>query len=440
MKSIPSLTTLFSYTFAVAALALTNCSSSQTRPPLNEPNGDAGDSGLVDRDSSGWSLDDSGGRSDVSILDDLLNSGCATARGETNRKPAYVLMVVDASGSMAFNGKWVALQGTTSEPGVLPVLFDEYQKRNDFSFALGMEIFSGQVTQLLDISKAGIPKDWNCDTDNPLDESKPNNCVHRVVGPNQINQVWKNKKTLYEYLKLYVQNTKPEGSTPIYDALNVAYKKMQSFVPATPLAPEGDRYVVFLTDGRPEGPGGGMESDIKTLTQTANSGPTPIRTFVMGVGRSIGSNDYNAPLLGQLATLGGTAKPNCNPNETSDASKACFFTINTSMNTTPTKEELDVLRKQFVDAFEKIQGGVLSCSYKLQIDPNRPIDPTKTNVIYKDGTGKEQVIVSDPTNGWSFDNPTSPTQVNLNGESCRQLKTDPQGKIYIILGCKTYVH
>ena len=423
------------YSLLLSTLLLSHCNSSQGTTEFVIPDNETGgttpnDIGSVQppKDSS------SDGNSD--FLDYLFNSGCATARAEANRKPAYVLVVVDGSFSMTKAGKWLALQGTTQTPGVLQTLFTEYQKRNDTSFGLGMLIFSGETTQLKEINEANIPRLWECAGSSPPNAAS-GSCVNRAIGPDYINSVFNsglNNKTLYDYLNLYIQQTAPSGDTPIYQALSVAYDKMKAFHPKTPLLSDGDRYVVFITDGYPEGPGGGTDNQILSLAQNAQS--NSIRTFVMGVGRSISSNDYKASLLGQLATIGGTAKPNCNPNEMLDASKACFFTINTSANATPTDTELEALRKQFINAFEEIQGGVLSCSYKIKVDPNNPIDPKRTNVIYKDGTGQEHPISPNATDGWSFDNPASPTQVNLNGESCRQLKADPQGKIYIILGCE----
>ena len=65
------------------------------------------------------------------------------------------------------------------------------------------------------------------------------------------------------------------------------------------------------------------------------------------------------------------------------------------------------------------------------------IDPTKVNVIYTSGAGMSTLFAQDPTNGWTYDDPTNPTQVILHGTDCTTVKGDPKGSISIELGCAT---
>ena len=48
-------------------------------------------------------------------------------------------------------------------------------------------------------------------------------------------------------------------------------------------------------------------------------------------------------------------------------------------------------------------------------------------------------VPQDPTNGWSYDNPTDPKTITLNGSACTNLKNDPNATVNIVLGCATVV-
>jgi hypothetical protein len=74
-----------------------------------------------------------------------------------------------------------------------------------------------------------------------------------------------------------------------------------------------------------------------------------------------------------------------------------------------------------------------------------PIDPTKVNVIYNDGNGNSLVVPQNQNNsttgdGWSYDNPSTPSAITLDGQSCATMKSNPKGSISIVVGCKTQVH
>jgi len=91
---------------------------------------------------------------------------------------------------------------------------------------------------------------------------------------------------------------------------------------------------------------------------------------------------------------------------------------------------------EFVTAIQAIQGQVASCTFKLDLSDAGTIDPTKVNVIFTNG-GTQTTIDEDPANGWTYDNPTDPTEVILNGTACQNMKSDPMATISIVLGCAT---
>ena len=59
------------------------------------------------------------------------------------------------------------------------------------------------------------------------------------------------------------------------------------------------------------------------------------------------------------------------------------------------------------------------------------------NVVYTDNTGAEHVLVQNPANGWSYDNPADPTKVILHGADCNAVRNDPNGSVSVVLGCRT---
>ena len=60
------------------------------------------------------------------------------------------------------------------------------------------------------------------------------------------------------------------------------------------------------------------------------------------------------------------------------------------------------------------------------------IDPTLVNVEV-DGT----TILQDPLNGWTYDNPKTPTQIILHGAACATAQTALRVNVSIVLGCAT---
>jgi hypothetical protein len=165
--------------------------------------------------------------------------------------------------------------------------------------------------------------------------------------------------------------------------------------------------------------------------------PGPITTFVIGTGPYPSSSltDFDPTFLGQLAQSGGAAPMGCNPTAntgTAASSNLCYFEVDPTAGVTPAQ-----LTQQFEDAINTIRGQIASCTFALQDVDGGVIDPTKVNVIFTPGSGQPVELTQDPANGWTYDNPSNPKEVILNGTACANMKNDPMGKISIILGCAT---
>ncbi len=228
----------------------------------------------------------------------------------------------------------------------------------------------------------------------------------------------------------------PSSDTPTGTALQGGYGYLETFTPLTPLPPGGQKVLVLITDGVPTDNcaqnGGSYASNpcvMEAATELAKKGPQgPILTFVIGTGvfPSTNTGNYDPSFLGYLAQAGGTGPKGCNPAENSTTSDLCYFNVDpTAGNATQTEQA-------FETAINAIRGQVLSCTFPLTTTGLGTIDPTKVNVQVNGMT-----ISQDPTNGWSYDNPSDPTEIILNGTACANLKNDPNASVDIVLGCAT---
>jgi hypothetical protein len=212
-------------------------------------------------------------------------------------------------------------------------------------------------------------------------------------------------------------------------------------VAMTPLPPGGQKVLVLITDGVPTdncSPSGGNymsnQCVMEAATELAKAKPQgPILTYVIGTGvfPSTDLSNFDPNFLGNLAKAGGTGPMNCNPNENSSSTDLCFFEVD------PTKGSATQTEQAFEAAINAIRGQVLSCTFPLNVHTDAgTLDPSKVNVTV-DG----MTVSQDPNNGWTYDNPTNPTEIIFHGNSCNELKAGDAGSatVNIILGCATIV-
>jgi hypothetical protein len=155
-------------------------------------------------------------------------------------------------------------------------------------------------------------------------------------------------------------------------------------------------------------------------------------TFAIGIGYTFpyDPQTYDPLFMAQLALAGGTAKKDCLPYETEFPDNMCHFQITPSVS-----QGADQLEQAMLIAFDKIRATVTSC--ELTLDKTGLTDPSLVNVVFTDANNVESVVPEDPKDGWTYDNPTDPTKVILNGQSCQDMKDNPRGKVVVVLGCKT---
>ena len=147
----------------------------------------------------------------------------------------------------------------------------------------------------------------------------------------------------------------------------------------------------------------------------------------MGDYPSTDRTQFDPVFLGNLAKAGGTSPAGCNPNETASTSDLCYFEIDPSKSQTAADQQ-----KQFTTALDTIRGKVVSCSFPIQSNGLGQADPTKVNVEIG---GK--IVPQNATNGWTYDNPSSPTEITLHGTSCASAMVTAQTGVSIVLGCAT---
>ena len=387
-------------------------------------NGSTFDDG--DKGSSGTSGGTSSGGFDPNAVDGGSSSGgdgggdggaeCATASAEAKRIPVYMQFIVDGSGSMdGLNStgtayiageretdpldptrltgrKWIALRGALS------AFFDDLAAKPDPNFAVGMYLFSSSTTK--PANQVDVPISF-------VDAAHATALKNRLLPP-----------------------IFPSGGTPLAASMNGQLPFLEAYTPAPPVQPGGKLVLVVMTDGIPSD---GKQACL-TAASTALAGTPSILTFAVGVGDETASatNVYDEVFMGDLAEAGGTAPAGCNTSwsDTNKTGTPCHFQI------TPGAKTAQQIQADFLAAVNDIRDIVSSCELALDFTSG-DVDPTKVNVVFTSGAGQSTQINQDGTNGWTYDDPKAPKKVILHGASCNTLKGDPNGKVKIVLGCKT---
>jgi len=418
---------LFSLTALTAALAPA-CGSSEPTSAF-----DAGDK----RDTSPPTFPTPGNFGDADIGDAStgpfdLDSGCAQATAEARRIPVYMMLVIDGSGSMdGFDGTaYVAgereidpetptpRQDLTNQPtqssgkkwiavrGALKAFFDSLVAKPDPSLAVGMYLFSSNTAKSSTATDIAIGY---------VDATHATALKGRLSPP------------------VYAAQ-----GTPLAAAVRGQRPILVGYAPQAPVLPGGKYVMVMMTDGVPNA--GTLtqpqaNADVIAAINETRTGTPSATVFVVGVGNPTARVDqYDEVFLGAAAQAGGAPEPGCDPtwSDTNTTGKPCHFQV------TPGAKTAAQIKDDFLAAINQIREKVATCEFTLEKPQGAgTIDPTKVNVIYTSGTGAQKPIPQDGTDGWSYDNPTNPGKVILNGASCNEIKADPDGKIRIVIGCKT---
>jgi hypothetical protein len=220
----------------------------------------------------------------------------------------------------------------------------------------------------------------------------------------------------------------PGGGTPTAPALMGAQQYALGWAAAHP---DRQTIVVLATDGDPSGCSGNAVQDVANIAAAGLTGNPSVQTWVIGVGSSLTS-------LNSIAAAGGSGQA---------------LIVDTSGNAT----------QQFLDAMTKIQQTVTTthtethtethssavpCEWTIPDAPNgQTFDKNKVNVDVASGGGASQRIgavtaatdCANVTNGWHYDDPTTPTKVLVCPQTCTAIQKDTSSVVNVVFGCATEV-
>src|SRR5262249_29882611 len=139
------------------------------------------------------------------------------------------------------------------------------------------------------------------------------------------------------------------GGTPTRPALEGALQYVTGWAAAHP---DRKAVLVLATDGEPAGCDQNTPQSVAALAATALAGPQAIRTFGIGVGRSLTS-------LNTIARAGGTEQA---------------YLVDTGGD----------VAQEFADALSRIRGAAASCDFAIPADgpDGMTVNPAKVNVRY----------------------------------------------------------
>lgn len=312
---------------------------------------------------------------------------CGMGTTTAERSPVNMLVMFDRSGSMERDGKWI--NATT---------------------ALGA-FFANPEAAGLRVALRFFPHDTpaiGC-TDNGCNAMA---CEQPLVNLAELTEEPAPADTQEADLLVAIQNSAPTrngGGTPIYAALDGALRWAAQNRMA---APDEDTVVIFVTDGAPNG----CDEDPNNIAALASTAlaANNIKTYAIGLE---GSNTVQMDLL---AMAGGTG--------------AGIY-----IGSGNAEQEL-------LDALNAIRSETLSCNIKMPepTDPSVPLDPTLMNVTFTNGMGTTFTVPQSPDEpgctgkaAWYYDDPANPTQIILCPDTCEIVRSDPAGKLEILLGCPT---
>ena len=327
----------------------------------------------------------------------VCHSSVAASSTVNVKSPLQMEIILDGSGSMSDDHKWVA--AVTG----LDVIFDDFLAEEDPTFAAGLIVFSDRRDPT--VGEGPYPTATD-------------------VPPALVD------KRQRDAMRARLDRTTPGGGTPTFRALEGGFGVLRAFDPPSDRNPQ--KILVILTDGVPSGPLGVPNSHEIEQAQcldlvTAERGGLPsIRTFAVGIGPFPGNTDYDPNFMGDLAIAGGTrSSPVCDPHATNE-DRVCHFQIS------PLGKPTSDLTREFVSAIDRIrQVAVRSCEFTF-VD-NDPVDPTNVIVDWTDGAGKKESIAEDTDNGWTYD--ARRRTVVLHGRVCAEVSADFSGDVSVRRSC-----
>jgi hypothetical protein len=230
-----------------------------------------------------------------------------------------------------------------------------------------------------------------------------------------------------------LDDTRPAGSTPTYDAYDYAYWNGMEASDHT-----GNRFMMLITDGAPtlgqDCQGGGLPNTpaptqpiIDSVLRVREAG---VRSFIIGSPGSesieVGNDVVDVrPWLSEAAVDGATAPNGCSLY----GPDYCHIDLSQDPN----------FAAALNAALSRILGIITSCTFDVPVTaPNgQAVQPNQINVIYTPGDGSDEVLIgkNDEPNcvdGWQFD---AEGRVVLCTNTCSVAQNDPGGTLELLFGC-----
>jgi hypothetical protein len=200
------------------------------------------------------------------------------------------------------------------------------------------------------------------------------------------------------------------GGTPIYAALDGSLRWASDY---QSMHEDQKTVVIFVTDGEPNGCDEDFDNiSMLAATALADSGVT---TYAIGLEGS------STAQMDQLAAAGGTSQG---------------IYIGDSANA---EEEL-------LSALNMIRADTLSCDFPMPeaMGDDMEIDPAKVNVTFTPAGGMAATLGQVPDDdgcgtkrSWHYDKPDDPTRIVLCPAACDLVRSAPEAKLEILIGCAT---
>jgi hypothetical protein len=383
--------------------------------------------------------DDGGFASDGPV--ETQFTGCGTATYRAQQSPAAMLVVLDASGTMAAQNKYAY-----AEQAIIAAIDQDAFD----TVALGLLLYP---TGLVPGPQCVLGLDVTCKVSGlaqvPL----------TMAGPLKSNAATGVRREIYTQLSNSEPNKTGVGDgNPTYDALTIGYSALKS------LQLNGKRILLYITDGgasctslaspsRPSYqdangcPDWENPDNLVTLIKKAHDDATSVATFIVGVpgADTNGSDPTTQPpyhVRNALSAYAFAGSP-----ETVDP--ACTGKTYTQAGADPTVScHFDMTQKYTAqmlgDAINQIRGKILGCIFELPVPAAGTIDKTLVNVEYSVGGGADNALYKrkdasntcDADGCWDY---TADGKVELFGKACADVKTATDAKVQIVVGCATIV-
>lgn len=385
---------------------------------------------------------DAGDEGGLPVVDGASDTGlpaCATGQYEAKQAPAAMLVLLQRSGSMSQNNKWVfaaqAIVAALDQP-----VFDTMSV--GLIAAPSAKVAGPQCLLGWPVA-CGVPPF-------PQVDIKP-------AGKLKSSDASGVRKDIKTWLTVNAPDQSAGEGNPLYSALQAAIGALQAY--NTP----GKRILFVVTDGGVSctslsnrmgyQDGNGCNdwenpNNVIGLLKNANTDMNaPVETFIVGVPGSDSYDDAGVMyppyhMRAALSAFAKTGSPSfvpmgCNAiipftQSDPDPQTSCHFDMTQNYSS-----------KAVSDAIGKIRGQVLGCEFDLPVPEGGTIDKTKVNVSYSLGANLTNLYKrKDPMNQCALDgcwDYTPNDKVLLVGKACSDVMNATNARVNITVGCLTDV-